>query len=414
MMNILLYIAIISAIFITSGTAPLLGITQIVSTAFMPMTVYIICRLLTVHRNICKLPYNKVAIVLILFALFIIAVKYSISQDFFKTVLQFLLIPMFISISFEELTPNNIKVLKRIILIFFITECSIAIYERIFSTHLFAPQELENFSNFYDRDEWSFRSTSLLGHPLANAMCVTTILSFILTNKTLDIKFKLFYFALGYVALFSFNARGATIVATLFMIPYILYLIRKTRNKKLKRLSYFLLIVGAISFIHTIINTPLGGRLLNQEELLDESAQTRMEVFSFYQYIRLDELLLGAPDLYSYLMRKLGAGGVENGVIVLIINYGLVIIAFLLPMLVYFHYTKLSVYNKIDRLWIMGIFYIIGTMNPNLSMPVQWTIWLFAYYAFRNRTFKNIYHENRYRGQYRQGYGNRLPGQPVG
>lgn len=408
MMNILLYISIIFAIFITTGTASALGITQVVSTAFMPMTVYIIYRLLTVPKNIWKLPYNKVAIAIILFALFIIALKYSISQNFFKTVLQFLLIPMFISISFEELSPNNIKVLKKITLVFFITECSIAIYERIFSTHLFALQELEEFYNFYGQNEWSFRSTSLLGHPLANAMCVTTILSFILTNEKLNIKSKLFYFALGYIALFCFNARGATIVATLFMMPYILYLIHKTKNKKLQRLSYFLLFAGSISFIYTIINTPLGGRLLNHEELLDESAQTRLDVFSFYQYIRLEQLLWGSPDLYMFLTRKLGAGGVENGIIVLIIDYGLVITAILLPMLVYFHYMKLSVYNRIDRLWIMGIFYIIGTMNPNLSMPVQWTIWLFAYYAFRNRTFNNNYHENRHCSPYRQDYGDRL------
>lgn len=414
MINILLYISIISAIFITTGTAPTLGITQVVSTAFMPMTVYIICRLLTVPKNIWKLPYNKVAIVIILFAFFIIALKYSMSQNYFKIVLQFLLIPMFISIFFEELSSNNKKALKNIILIFFIIECSIAIYERIFSTHLFALQELEEFFDFYEQNEWSFRSTSLLGHPLTNAMCVTTILSFILTNNKCDIKFKLFYFALGYVALFCFNARGATIIATLFMIPYILFLIHKTKNKKLQRLSYFLLIAGSISFIYIIINTSLGGRLLNQGELLDGSAQTRLQVFSFYQYVRLDQFLWGAPDLYMFLMRKLGAGGVENGIIVLIVNYGLVITVIMLPMLVYFHYTKLSIYNKIDRLWIMGIFYILGSMNPNLSMPVQWTIWLFAYYAFRNSTFNNYHHENRNRSHNRQNNSIRLYNKSIG
>ena len=68
----------------------------------------------------------------------------------------------------------------------------------------------------------------------------------------------------------------------------------------------------------------------------------------------------------------------------------------MLLLLMFFHYTKLSVYNNAERIWIMAIFYILGTMNPNLATPVQWTIWLFSYYAFRNKTFqykKTIVHQ---------------------
>ena len=395
MLNILLYISIISALFITTHTAPTLGITQVVTASFMPMTAYIIIKQINIRKNVWTCNYNKTAVTIFLFAIFIIVFKWTMAQNYGKNVLQFLLIPMTISVFFEELSPQNIKWLRSIVLVYFILICVLSIYERIFLTNIFTSQETIENSLIYNHETWGFRSETILG-PLASAMCVTTILSFILTNRRISVIHKILYFMLGYVSLFCFNARGAIIVATLFIVPYIIHLIHQIKNKKQKKITYTFFIIGSIYLLYIVINTSLGGRLLNQEELLDGSAQTRLDIFSFYNYLTTDQLLWGNPDLYLYVMRKLGAGGVENGIIVLILNYGIIITFIMLLLLMFFHYTKLSVYNNAERIWIMAIFYILGTMNPNLATPVQWTIWLFSYYAFRNKTFqykKTIVHQ---------------------
>lgn len=400
-MQILFIISILCVLFITSLTAPMLGITQSVTASFALIVFYITITILKRPKIYLWQQYNIVAYKIIIYAIFLLLLKYSIAQDYFKNILQFFIIPMYISIAFERLSSYQKNVLNKSVLIFYIIECVLAIYERIVQNNLFRnPEELDKLST-YTPEAWTFRSTSLMGHPLANAMVVTTILTFILLNKRFNIKIKLLLFTLGYISLFCFNARGATIIATLFIIPYIIFIIHQTKNKYLKRGLYTAFILGGLIFVYYAINTTFGGRLFNQEKLLDSSAQTRLDVFQFRQFLTLDQLLWGSPDLYLFLTRKLEAGGVENGIIVLIINYGLIPTLFLLPLLIYFHYTKLSIYTKYERIWIMAIFYIIGTMNPNLSSPTQWTIWIFAYYAFRNKPLKrlNIY-ENRYSKQH--------------
>lgn len=403
-MSYIFVIAILFALFITVQTAPLFNIQQVVTVSFMPMVVYMVIFLFCSSKNVWKQLYNKMAIRVLLLSTILLVVKYCMGQDYFKNVLQFFFIPMFISIVFEELSSQNVRRLRMIVVIFYMIECLLAIYERIFQVNVFLSMDDINNLAYYNNESWSFRSTSLMGHPLANAMVVTTILSFVLLCRQINIKYKLFLFSIGYIALFCFNARGATIIASLFIFPYVVYLIKQINSRYLKISLYTLCIVVGGIFFYLIINTSFGGRLFHQEQLLDSSARTRLDVFQFYNYLSSDQLLWGGPDLYLYLTGKLGAGGVENGLIVLIINYGLIFTMILFLMLICFHYNKLSLYRRKERIWIMVIFYLLGMMNPNLATPVQWTIWIFAYYAFRNTTYiekykilkgKNIFYANR-------------------
>lgn len=391
-MKILFYISVLSALFITTSTAPLLGITQVVTVSFSPIIAYMV---ITFIKNKKKYSlykkYNKIAFILTIEALIAILIKWAIGQDYFKEFLLFIFIPINISIIFEELSLKRIKDLQKIILFFFLVECFLAIYERIFGINFFNIEELTREELlYYNPEDWEFRSTSLLGHPLANAMGVTTILSFILTSN-LTIQKKLFYFIIGYISLFCFNARGAIIITTALMIPYVLYLI-KTNNYH-KKLLYCLTVLSFFVIGYIIMTTSLGGRLFNADKVLDGSAQTRLDVFQFIEFINNEQLLFGSPDSYYFLTRKLEAGGVENGIISLIINWGLILTIIILPTLILYHYKKLSIYSHLDRIWIMTIFYILGTMNPNLATPIQWTIWIFAYYAFRSNTFNQPFYK---------------------
>lgn len=393
-MHLLFIISILAALFITDLTAPFLHIKEVVTFSFIPLVAYILVTLLN-KPSVWKGKHNTEVYYILFWGIILLILKYSIGQDYFKTILQFIFIPMLISIVFESLSHREVKTLRHIILIFFIVECSFAIYERITHTNIFyLPSETELLV-LSTQEAWAFRSTAFLGHPLVNAMAITTILSFILLHKRFSIIQKIIFTALGYFSLYCFNARGATIIATITIIPYLFYLINQTKNSRLKRVSYLVFVFGGLLFIYYLLNSSLGGRLFNENKIIDGSAQTRLDVFQFYKFLTTDQLLWGSPDLYYYLMRKLEAGGVENGIIVLIINYGLIPTLFLLPLLIYFHYRKLAIYKKAERIWIMAIFYIIGIMNPNLAVPTQWVIWLFAYYAFRNKKSESTYILNR-------------------
>ena len=365
-------------------------IHDVVTFSFLPMVAYLFIMLYK-KPSIWKEKCNKEAYKIISSGIIILLLKYSMGQDYFKTILQFIFIPMFISIVFETIVDKQIKILRSIIIVFFVVECSLAIYERIVQTNIFyIPSEIELLV-FSSQEKWAFRSTAIMGHPLVNAMAVTTIVSFILLCKRFDIIHKILLTALGYISLYCFNARGAIIIFTIFIIPYLFYLISHTQNARLKKISYFIFFIGGLLFVYYLLNSSLGGRLFNEKKIIDGSAQTRLDVFKFHNFLTSDQLLWGASDLYYYLTDKLGAGGVENGIIVLIIIYGLIPTLFLLPLLIYFHYKKLSVYDKKERIWVMAIFYILGTMNPNLAVSTQWVIWLLAYYAFRNKKFKSAY-----------------------
>ena len=73
---------------------------------------------------------------------------------------------------------------KKILITFYIIECGLAIFERIIGTNMFVKVNAG-----YD----GFRSYSLIGHPLQNALCVSIMMSFILFS---DLKYKLELFFL--------------------------------------------------------------------------------------------------------------------------------------------------------------------------------------------------------------------------
>jgi hypothetical protein len=375
---LLLYtVAIICAIFLNTYLANYLGFGQMVTTiAFFPMMLFIAIRTIDGKGHLNSHD-NKVTIYILILAVIIYLFKISLEQDYFKQILLFLVAPVLISLCFENLTKQEIIILRKIVICFFCVECLIAIVERINHVNFFW-QEIEELFTF--TEDWDFRSTSLLGHPLTNAMAVAVCMSFFLVSDLKSVT-QISLFILGYIALFCFNARGAILTVTFLCVPYLFWRL----NKKIKRRKLIINTFVILSFAYLcyfIVQTPLGGRLLNTE-LIDSSTQTRLDVFDFYLYLDNSNLLWGNPDNYAHIMNMLSAGGVENGVITIILQYGLILSIPLLILLFLFHYQKLAVFSKIERFFLLAIFYLIGIMNPNLASPLHWTLWVFLYYAFR-------------------------------
>jgi len=358
--------------------APSIGFEKVTTIAFLPMMLYTAFNMFTQ-----KLRYDKNAVYVILLAAVIIVFKWSIDQDYFKIVANFMIIPMLISICFDNLTLKELNLVRRMTIIFFVVECGLSIVEWILNYNFFTYEEILTFVEGQLKYFGFFRSTSLLGHPLANAQVVAVIMTFIATYGFRKKYFQIILFFLGYVSLFCFNARGATLVVTVFTVPYFLWKINKTTQPSRKwmiKLGVFCMFFG---MIYLVTQTPMGGRLMNMK-LMDDSAQTRLEIFQFYNYYQTnDDFLWGNPNNTDYMINKLGVGGIENGIIRSILAYGIILTIPMLLLLFNFQYRKLSVFSKLDKWLLLAVFYLIGTMNPNLVAPIQWTLWIFAYYTFR-------------------------------
>jgi len=332
-----------------------------------------------------KLRYDKRAVFVIVLAVIILIFKFVLGQNYIKKVLLLLFIPMLMSICFENLTKKDLKLLFRVVVILYIFQCGLSIAEWTLNRNFF------EMNVPIDNEFWMkmgfFRSTALFGHPLENAQIVAVFMAFIAVSEFKRKSFQIFLFFLGYVSLFCFNARGATMVVTVFTVPYLIWKINNSTppNKRwIIKLGIFVMCCG---MFYMVTQTTLGGRLMNMD-LMDGSAKTRVQVFQFHKFYQShDDFLWGHSDLYYYMTLKLGAGGVENGVVAMILDYGIIFTIPLLLLLFIFQYNKLSVYSNLERWILLAVFFLIGSMNPNLKMPIQWTMWVFAYYAFRPELF---------------------------
>jgi hypothetical protein len=369
------------AIFFNSSLSNFFGINEVFTFAFLPIMMLIAYEAITGNLNYSAAK-NKQARRLIVVGVIILFFKLLIDHNdpIYKSVIQLLIVPALLLIFLNRLTLSKNKILYKTMLFFFVIECSLALYERIMMIHIF----------YYDKgldstEDWAFRSRSLLGDPLNNAMIVTTILSFILSSNRVKTINKIIFFVLGYISLFCFNARGAIIVSTVIMLPYLLFKTSQQRlfkeNKAASIISIF--IFFGLLFI-LIFSSDLGGRIVHNDKLIDGSAQTRLKVFEFSRYIDTMDLFIGNSGNTLLLMKKLGAGGIENGVIAMIIYYGIIFTIPILLLLFFFQYDMLKKYTRFERCLILAVFYLIGLMNPNLIHPEQWIIFIFSYFAFRS------------------------------
>lgn len=331
-------------------------------------------------------------VLIILLAAVFVFVKYLIGQDYFKIYLCFLGFPMMVAMCLQSETPLRINMLRKLILLFFIVECGLAIYEKNTGTNLF-HEEIDDImlqqQMYNQQEEWQFRSSSMWGHPLANAMIVSVFMSFIAISR-LSLKSKISLLLLGYVSLWCFNARGATIVSSVIIMPVLLYQVHRSKMQY-KKWIYLLLFLIFCYLANILLTTSLGGRIFSGERLIDGSAQTRLDVINFIRFISMEDLFLGSPDLYLFMTNKLQAGGVENGIITMILSHGIIITIIVLFCLFRFQYGLLSpFYTRKETFWLLSVFYIIGIMNPNLASPVQWTFWILCYFVFRDEKREKI------------------------
>lgn len=376
-------LCIIFAIFFNGTLSNWLGFNETFTLSTLPLVILIGSSVISGKLNVSHNLKNYVFSVVLL-SIFISFFGYSHDSNVgfiqSKIAIQLLIVPAFIIIYMENASITQILNLKKIVIYFFLIEATISIVEKITLSLAFNFESSTYLSNNYE-----FRSRSLMGDPLNNAMLITTILAFIATTKKLSSANKLLLFFLGFFSLLSFNARWAILISVFIIFPRIIFELISQFKNKFNRNIFLILLTIAINFLVIyLFNSDFGGRLLHNEELYDGSAETRLKVFEFYKFINSWDLLFGNSLNEKFLLSKLNSAGIENGIIAMIVHFGII---FTVPILVFtfkMYNTLLKVYSFIDRVFILIVFYMVGVSNPNLVIPVQHIIFLFSYYSFRN------------------------------
>jgi hypothetical protein len=377
-MKYLLFAGILVFMFFSSGTiAVSYGLKNIGVIYTLIFTFIFFIKLLSDKNKLFFSKYKEeVGIVLI--GGVIIFIKIFLGQlAQINEVFNFFMMPMFLSFLLGTQNKFNTKIIKNLILIFFIAECFLAIYERIFLINLF-PSIILDDEVFIEN--WGFRSSSFLGNPLANALCVSTIMGFILVDS-MKITYKLFYLILGFVSLMCFNGRGALIIWVLLAFIYILNVIRKNNNKKIKLLAVIFMMTSSYFVYNLMVNYDIGSRILN-DGLIDGSSKTRIEVFDAFNYIDSSDLWFGNAQNYEKVGGKLGVNSVENSFIVLIIKYG--VIMFSIFFVLYYKWIKklLKNYSGYNKFFILSSFLLLGSTNNALAGSQSWFFLVICFYSF--------------------------------
>jgi len=389
-MTVLLYIGILLAMFLSPTVAVRLGIGQ-VGTASSLLLVVLSFLTIIINKFDTLVRKYKEELFIIVIAIIIISIKYSLNDlDGAQHAIFFIIVPMLISILLGMQNANVKQHIKKIILLFFILECLLSIYERVFLLNIFPNVLTEHTVHSQIANRGIFRSSAFLGHALNNALCVAVILGYILVAQKQNL-IKIFLVALGLLSLLCFNARAAALICTFTAIVYLIHFVRKNHKKNVIRSFFLLILAASMTYLsyYFMVNYELGGRLL-QGELMDGSAMTRVNVLDAFNYINDSDFWLGNSANYLPVMYNLNALGVENSYVVIIINYGIVMSICLF--IAYFFWIKrlLKPYSRFDKFIILVTFIIVGSTNNGLAASTPWLFFILCSHSFRKKKDVNV------------------------
>jgi len=381
-MNYIFYLGVLIFMFLSTTVAAQLGIDTVGT--FSTGIIVLLFLYKAIGVNVFNLySHYKQEFNILFIAAAIILIKMALNREFeeIKQALFFIIIPMTLSILLQTQSNTTKKNVLKLVLIFFIAECFLAIYEKIFTVNIF-PIILDA-TDSVSPENWQFRSTAFLGPPLTNALITSTIMAFIIISN-IKTFYKLVLIALGFTALLSFNARAATIIWVILIILYLGSLLLKIKKIKI---SHFVIVITAIiafSFLNTLIeNYGLGGRLLN-DDIMDGSALTRVNVFDAFSYINNIDLWFGNSSTSNYLriMNLLGAGGIENSLVVIIINYGILMSVLLIIAYYFLIKRDISGYSSFYKVILLCSFIVVGSTNNALANHTPWMFFLLCVNTF--------------------------------
>lgn len=393
----LIYFGLIIYLFLTNSVGSFIGLKQVGTSSSI---ILLLCLFITVdNKRILQIKkYFPNEINLIVASIIILIFQFVRYKNVANDIVFSFLVPLIIlfSLAFENNKFKN--KIQYIIIFFFFVDCILAMYERYTGLILFPEVTKDGLGLEQLEAKWAFRSNALLGHPLENALVLSIILGFILCGEFKK-TFKIFCLIMGFIAFLCFNARGATMVWTAIGAYYIFRMIIDKSANFVTR-SFLLIASTALIFgiMFLMFNTDLGGRLVNEEKVLDGSAQTRLQVYSAFNFVKFDDFIFGNPFSYMKVTHALGAGGVENPYIVCILNYGIFCASFLFIYLFKIIKRYFSLYATSDRIILFLSFIVLGAFNCSMNDAATWKVFFLCVCVFvrnKNDSLKKKISEDR-------------------
>lgn len=258
--------------------------------------------------------------------------------------------------------------IAKIAFVFFIVETGMAVIERIIGTDIIGWRTSDQ-TLIMDDGYSGFRSTSLWGHPLYNALIVSTFMFFIITSS-LKQKYKFGLYLLGYFAILGFNTRGSMVGTALMLGVYVFHYVVFAKNVSLKRRMQLLggTIIVFIVGVFLLFRMNYGGRLLEMGLFDDSSAQTRIDVFSIFQNFDMSYFLFGLPlqDI-DFVKSYSGIKVTENFWIDWLLKFGIVFLLAYTICIISFVRRLYNGYPIFTRFFTGCGFILIASTNNSLS-----------------------------------------------
>lgn len=344
-------------------------------------------------RNISSIRFTnvekKLFILIIIFgSLNMLILKKSAGLSGF---LNFIIEPILLMSLLRITKEKHIFYIRKMIILFFIIECGVAIFESVSKVILFADISAFDVMG----KSLDMRAYSLHGHPLQNAFLVS-ILSTIILSSRMNIQNKYALFFIGYIAIFAFNTRSS--IYFLGFI-FIINLFRDMKGNKMKiwqKAIFILFIIAAISFSISYIEThSLGSRLSTGLTKDDSSSNARFILIDILMSLDIKDILFGiSNNLNLLIMQKNGLVAIENSVVNLIFGYGIIFtICFLI--LMFKELKSIKTNNFMFYSTIIIVFLLLNTNNAlQTSCPII-PILIMSLYTFKYNDIRKskLYHK---------------------
>jgi hypothetical protein len=387
-MKYLLYIGVLLYVGLSTSIAEVIGIGNVGTYSW---TIIILLGLGKVFTKLDGSFINKYIneFRIIVLAILIMILKLILGQyDQIKIPFAFAFLTMLFSILLQEQKKEQLVAIRNLIIIFFICECSLAVYEVIFQVNVFPSLFYDEFGVPYE-EEGVFRSTALIGNPLSNAWYVSIMMVFILISD-MKVFYRIVLLLLGFFSILCFNARGLSVI-WLFLIP--IYFFKTVQDKKIKlAIKLFiasLLALATYFFYIAVVVYNIGGRLVS-DQLFDESAKTRFNFYKAFSYLDSNAQWYGNSAQYIPIMNKLETQGVENSIAVFVINYGYIVTFFIL--LFYYIWFKnfFKSYTLFQKFMIFCIFFVHGFTANSMASYYPWAFMIIGFNCFFTPEGQNV------------------------
>lgn len=291
----------------------------------------------------------------------------------------------FVCIVLELAAKEELHLSKCLFVVFIIINCIVTYYEKYTMSVLFWKDD-NIIMNTLDSDMSMFRASGFLGHPVLGGFLLSIVLSFVLASEGRK-KQSIIIAILILLSLLCINTRTNIVVSCTF----ILFLYRKQLfSIKKIRMNYLTGIILICLFCFLLFDTDLGGRLMNIK-IGDNSTMARFEAFDFVKYVDLNVLLWGDLNLADVITKRMFASYIENGYIVLLLNYGLLFGLPLIILLTRCQWILLSIYPTSIRISLLLVFVASASTNTHIGHSIPWVYWFVSYYLFKPSPFKNKY-----------------------